>query len=654
MSDTKMVSLDAMDEQLIQKAKQEGVETMWDRKVTMKAPCGFGEKGVCCRICAMGPCRVSPVEGKGAQRGICGATADTIVARNFARMIAAGTAAHSDHAREIAHVMHLASKDGNYTIKDEKKLLRLAEEWEVKTEGKDIYDIAHEVAEIALNEFGKPFGTLRFLERAPEPRKKIWEKLKIKPRAIDREIATIMHSTHMGCTSDAESLIHMGMRTALADGWGGSMIGTEFSDILFGTPVPRETEANLGVLEEKQINILLHGHEPSLSEMIVMASQDPELVKLAHEVGAEGINLAGMCCTGNEVTMRHGVKIAGNFYQQELAVLTGVVEAVIVDVQCIFPSLTPITDCYHTKFITTSPKAKITGATHIEFNEEKALESAKGIVREAIENFKNRKQDKIFIPKTKAQATVGYSVEAVIKQLDRVVNSQIDPLGTVKPLADVIKAGVLRGAAGIVGCNNPKTQHDYGHIEVMKKLIANDVIVVTTGCAAQAAAKAGLTSKDAAKLAGKGLQAVCELVDIPPVLHMGSCVDISRIITLVSETAKFMGVDNCDLPVVGVAPEWMSEKAVAIGNYVMASGIDVFLGVLPPVTGSPEVVDLLTNRVEEMTGAKFFMDEDSLKLADMMLVRIEEKRKNLEKLGLATMNTAQEDDASTTALSEIV
>lgn len=654
MSDFKeTLSLYAMDQQLIEKAKKEGAETMWDRKNAMKAPCGFGDKGVCCRICAMGPCRISPIEGKGAKKGICGATADTIVARNFARMIAAGTAAHSDHARDIAHIMHMANRDGNYTIRDEKKLLKLAEEWNVKTESRDIYDIAHELAEIALNEFGKPFGTLRFLDRAPEPRKKIWEELQIKPRAIDREIATIMHSTHVGCTSDASSLVHMGLRTSLADGWGGSMIGTEFSDILFGTPVPRETEANLGVLEEKQVNIILHGHEPSLSEMIVMAAQDPEMVKLAHEVGAEGINLAGMCCTGNEVTMRHGVRIAGNFYQQELAVLTGAVEAVIVDVQCIFPALAPLTDCYHTKFITTSPKARITGATYIEFNEEKALESAKSIVREAIENFKNRKQERVFIPETKSHATVGYSVEAIIKQLDRVVNSHIDPLGTVKPLADVIKAGVLRGAAGVVGCNNPKTKHDYSHIEIMKKLIANDVIVVTTGCAAQAAAKAGLTSKEAAKLAGKGLQAVCELVDIPPVLHMGSCVDISRILTLVGETAKFMGVDNSDLPVVGVAPEWMSEKAVAIGNYVIASGIDVFLGVLPPITGSSEVVDLLTDKIEKMTGAKFFMNEDPLKLVDMMIERIEEKRLKLEKLGLATMKVAEKDHEIITELSKI-
>jgi len=644
MSENKMISLNAIDDQLVEKAAKDGVETMWDRKEAMKAPCGFGERGVCCRICAMGPCRISPVEGKGAQRGICGATADTIVARNFARMIAGGTAAHSDHARDIAHVMHMASRDGNYQIKDEKKLIALATEWEIETEGRDIYDIAHELAEVALNEFGKPFGTLKFLERAPEQRQKIWKDLGIEPRAIDREIATIMHSTHIGCSSDAASIMTIGLRTALSDGWGGSMIGTEFSDIIFGTPVPRETEANLGVLEENQVNIVLHGHDPSLSEMIVMAAQDPEMIKLAEKVGAEGINLAGMCCTGNEVTMRHGVKIAGAFYQQELAVITGAVEAVIVDVQCIFPALAKVADCYHTKFITTSPKARITGATHIEFNEAEALNSAKAIVKEAIENYANRDRERVFIPKSKDHATVGYSVDAVVKQLDRVVNSHIDPQGTVKPLADVLKAGVLRGAAGIVGCNNAKVKHENSHIEVMKQLIANDIIVVTTGCAAQAAAKAGLLSKDARKLAGAGLQAVCELVDIPPVLHMGSCVDISRILMLVSETAKFLGLDNSDLPVVGVAPEWMSEKAVAIATYVLGSGIDVFLGVTPPVTGSPEVLDILTNKLEDLVGAKAFVNEDPVELSKMIVDRIEERRIKFEQLlGIVEGETATEE-----------
>ena len=365
--DKKMLTIDLNSQVMIDKAEKDGVETMYDRKLAMKAQCGFGLQGNCCRICGMGPCRITPKT----PRGLCGADEHTIVGRNFARMVAGGTAAHSDHARDLAHTMALTSRDGNYKIREEDKLIDLAQEWDVVTEGRDIYDIAHEVAEIALMEFGKPHGVSRFLKNAPKQRQQVWKDYDIEPRAIDREIATIMHSTHIGCTADIDSLIHMSLRTSMADGWAGSMIGTRFSDIMFGTPTPRQTEANLGVLEETKVNIVLHGHEPTLSEMIVLASEDPELVALAKEMGAEGINLAGMCCTGNEVTMRHGVRIAGDFHQQELAIITGAVEALIVDVQCIFPALAKVADCYHTKFITTSPKAKITGSTYMEFKEEK-------------------------------------------------------------------------------------------------------------------------------------------------------------------------------------------------------------------------------------------------------------------------------------------
>lgn len=626
-----VLEFDVVSASLTEKAKADGAELIWDRQQAMKAKCGFGDKGLCCRICAMGPCRVSPVEGKGAQRGLCGATADVIVARNFARMVAAGTAAHSDHAREIASVLLMSNKDGNYKVKDVGKLLNLAKEWGVATEGRENDDIAHEIAEIALNEFGKPFGTQRFLSRAPEPRQKLWKEKGFEPRAIDREVVTLMHSTHIGCMGDADAILEMSMKTSMADGWGGSMIGTELSDIMFGTPTARGTEANLGVIEENMINILLHGHNPSLSEMVVLAAELPEMVALAKEVGAEGINLVGMCCTGNEVTMRHGVKIAGNFYQQELAVLTGAMEAVIVDVQCIFPALARLSDCYHTKFITTSPKARIEGSTFIEFHEDHALESSKTIVREAILNYAKRDRSKVMIPQAKSKALVGYSVETVIQHLDKVVNSHTDIFNTVKPLSDVIWAGVLRGAVGIVGCNNPQVKHDKSHITIMKELIKNDVIVVTTGCAAQAAAKAGLMTMEAKELCGRGLKEVCERVGIPPVLHMGSCVDISRILDIVGRVAIERGLDNSDLPVAGVAPEWMSEKAVAIGTYVVTSGIDTFLGITPQVTGSERFTDMLTNTIEEKVGAKFFFEEDPTVCAQLILDRLEEKR---EKLGI--------------------
>ncbi|MGL5713635.1 MAG: anaerobic carbon-monoxide dehydrogenase catalytic subunit [Paraclostridium sp.] len=624
----KLLTIDLNSQALIEKAEKDGVETMYDRKMAMKVQCGFGLQGTCCRICAAGPCRITPKT----PLGLCGADEHVIVGRNYARMVAAGTAAHSDHARGIAHTMAIASRDGNYTIKDEAKLISLAKEWGVATEDRDIYDIAHEVADIALMEFGKPHGTLKFLSRAPYQRQDLWKKYAIEPRSIDREVVTIMHSTHMGCTADIDSLINLSLRTSLADGWGGSMIGTTFSDILFGTPTIRQSEANLGVLENNKVNIILHGHEPSLSEMIVLASEDPELVALAKEVGADGINLTGMCCTGNEVTMRHGVRTAGDFHQQELAIVTGAVEAMVVDVQCIFPAIAKVSECYHTKFITTSPKAKISGSTYIEFNEETAFNDAKNIVREAILNFKNRDQEKVYIPKLKSSTTVGFSEQAIIGQLDRVVNSQIDSTGTLKPLVDCLKSGVLRGVVGVVGCNNARSVSNKAHMTIMKELIKNDILVVTTGCGASAAGKHGLLTKEARSMASKGLATVCELVDIPPVIHLGSCVDCSRILNVVSEVAKFLDMDMCDIPVAGVAPEWMSEKAVAIGTYVVGSGIDTYLGIMPPIGGSSKTVEILTQTLQESMGATFKVNENPEELAQMIIDDIEKKRVYFEEL----------------------
>ena len=404
------------------------------------------------------------------------------------------------------------------------------------------------------------------------------------------------------------------------------MAGTEFSDVLFGTPKPIETEANLGVMVAENVNIVVHGHAPSLSEMICEYADDPEMIAYAKEMGAKGINVSGVCCTSNEVAMRRGIPMAGNFLQQENVVLTGACEAIVVDVQCIFPALGPLSKCFHTKFVTTSPIAQMPDAEYIRFNAETAGENAKAIVKMAIENFKNRKPELVHIPDMKQKATVGYSVEAIVKTLDGVANSQVDEMGTTKPLLECITSGVIRGAVAMVGCNNPKVRPDTAHIELMKKMIANDIIIIASGCSAQAAAKAGLMDKEAKELCGAGLKRVCELADIPPVLHMGSCVDISRMMILAAELAKDSGLNISQLPVVGCAPEWMSEKAVSIGNYVVATGIDTFLGVDPYVSGSDQIAQLLTEGVRDWVEAAYTVEKDIDKLGDAMIARIEEKR----------------------------
>ena len=597
----------------------------WQQRAKNQTPhCGFGEAGTCCRICSMGPCRITPK----APRGICGCDVHGIVGRNYLRFTAGGSATHSDHGREIMHTLYQTREGGNYQVKDPEKLKRIAREWGVETEGKDIYDLAHEIAEIGLLEYGKPFGTQRFLKRAPEHTQKLWNEAGIEPRAIDREVSQSLHMTHMGCSSKPEALIRQSLRAGLSDGWGGSMMGTEFSDVMFGTPTPIDTTANIGVMEKDNVNIIVHGHDPSLSEMIVFYANDPEMIAYAKENGAKGITVAGVCCTSNEVTMRHGIPMAGNFLSQENVVLTGACEAIVVDVQCIFPALGPLSKCFHTKFITTSPIAQIPDSDFIEFHAESAGENARAIVRTAIENFKNRRPELVNIPDLKTKARVGYSVEAIKKELDGVCNSHVDTYGTTKPLIDCVKAGVLRGAVAMVGCNNPKVRPDTAHIELMKKLLKNDIIVILSGCSAQAAAKAGLMDPDAKEYCGEGLKRVCELVGIPPVLHMGSCVDISRMMILASDIAKDWGINISQIPLCGCAPEWMSEKAVSIGNYVVATGIDTYLGVDPYTKGSSEVVELLQGEhgVKDWVEAHFIVDTDIESLGDKMIAGIEAKR----------------------------
>ncbi len=615
-------SIDPASLAMLSRAEKESLETAWDRHDKQEPQCGFGLLGVCCRNCNMGPCRIDPFGGE-PQKGVCGAGADTIVARNLLRAIAAGAAAHSDHGRDIVEaLLHAATGQApDYQVKDRDKLMALAAELNIESEGRSDQEIAADIARTALDEFGTSKGTLAFLNRLPAQRRELWGKLGITPRGIDREIVEVMHRTHIGVDNDYVNLILHGLRTALSDGWGGSMWATELSDVLFGTPKPVTGVSNLGVLKEDEVNIIVHGHEPTLSEMIVAAARDPELLNLAGARGAKGISISGMCCTGNELLMRHGVPVAGNFLQQELAIITGAVEAMVVDVQCIMPALTGLAACYHTEIISTSPKARFPGAKHVPFEEKCALRIAKDIVRMAVENYPNRNPDRVFIPREKMEFMAGFSVEAIVGALG----------GTLDPLLDAIKDGSIKGIAGIVGCNNPKVTHDYGHVTLTEELIKQDVMVVETGCTAIASAKRGLLLPEAAEKAGPGLRAVCEALKIPPVLHMGSCVDISRILVVAAAVAGALGVDISDLPLAGAAPEWMSEKAVSIGTYVIGSGIYTVLGTVPQVLGSKSVVSLLTEGANEVIGAAFAVEGDPLKAASLIMEHIKGKR---AKLGL--------------------
>ncbi|MBT6337714.1 MAG: anaerobic carbon-monoxide dehydrogenase catalytic subunit [Desulfobacula sp.] len=630
-------SIDLATQQMIKRAHDLNIETVFDRAENMK-PCNIGVQGICCKNCSMGPCRLpmpkSGLEGEDNRKGLCGATPNTIAARNFIRMIAGGAAAHSDHGRNVAEIfMKAARKETkDYTIKDPIKLLSIAPYFNVDTivevDGKemdrDIYEIAVEVGEKALNEWGKPEGELIYLRRAPEALYKKWETMGVRPRNIDREIVEIMHRTHIGVDQDYKNLIKQGTRAAIADGWGGSMMATDLQDVLFGTPFPLASEANLGVMKEDHVNIVIHGHEPVLSEMIVGVTQSREMEEYAISKGAKGIQLSGICCTANEILQRHGVPLCGTFLQQELAIITGACDAMVVDIQCIFQNVANVAKCFHTKLITTHPIAKMEqeNVIHIEFNEHYALEDAKRIVKIAIDNFNNRGAD-VMIPKEKGQQIAGFGVESVLYHLGGTFR------GSYYTLNDNIINGRIRGVAGVVGCNNARTRHNEGHIAVVKELIKNDVLVITTGCNGIACAMEGLlTPESAAAFCGPGLAEVCETVGIPPVLHMGSCVDNSRILLAATEMVKAGGLGNdiSDLPVAGSAPEWMSEKAISIGHYFVASGVYTVFGVTLPTSGAPVFQKYIFEDLQNIYGGMWDLEIDPVKHARKMIAHIDKKR----------------------------
>ena len=612
------VSADA--QAMIERARAEGIETVWDRLKAQEPQCGYCQLGLSCRNCVMGPCRIDPF-GDGPQKGVCGANADIIVARNLGRTIAAGASAHSDHGRDVLEVFAATAKGETtgYEIRDEAKLKALAKELGVAVDGRDKEAIACDLADAMLEDFGTRKQAISMLDRVPKARLELWQRIGIVPRGIDRENVEMLHRTHMGVDNDHINTVLHGLRTSLSDGWGGSLVATELSDVMFGTPRPVVSRANLGVLREDSVNIALHGHNPLLSDVIVQAAADSELLAMARERGAAGINLVGLCCTGNELQMRRGIPMAGNHLIQELILVTGALDAMVVDYQCIMPAITDVAKCFHTAVISTADKAKFPGATHISFDPHRGMEIGREIVRLGILAYGNRVPSRVRLTGEPVEMMAGFSVEAILEALG----------GSPAPLVDAIAAGKIRGAVGVVGCNNPKIRQDYGHTLLTRRLIENDILVLVTGCAAVANGKAGQMMPQSADLAGEGLGGVCRALGIPPVLHMGSCVDNTRILVLAAALAKHLGVDISQLPLAGAAPEWYSEKAVSIGAYVVASGISTVLGVQPNIFGSPNVVKLLAQDLDGVVGARFAVEPDPEKSALWIRRHIESKRQAL-------------------------
>ncbi len=629
MSEFEKITVDPAAQQLLGKAKELGFLTTFDRAQAQGARCTFGNTGICCKICLQGPCRIVPKK-PGGNKGICGAADYTIVARNVVRYMAGGAAAHSDHGRHIAEtLLHVAEgKLHDYKITDVNKLMAVAKKIGVATEGREVNEICKDVAQAALDEFGRMTNEpcTWITKTVTEGRVKKFTDTNIMPTNINIGIAQLLHQTHAGNDADPVNIIFGGLKTALTD-YDGMHLATDLSDILFGTGVPVVTEANLGAIKADKVNIAVHGHNPLLSQMVVAAAK--EMQEEAKAAGATGINLVGICCTGNEVLMREGVAIATNFSTQELAILTGAMDLMVVDVQCIMPSLRSIAGCYHTKIVTTMPIMKIPGSYHYAFDEHNAMNSAKDIVRLAIDAYKQRDAQKVDIPQIKNTVVAGFSLEAILN-----IFKAINPDNPIKVLTDAIAAGEVKGVCLFAGCNNLKGAHDYNHLTVAKELAKNDVFLIATGCAGQAFGKEGLLSGEGVdKYAGEGLKKFFARLNekaglttkLPLIFHMGSCVDNSRAMDLATMMANEMGVDIPDIPYVASAPEAMSEKAVAIGSWHVAMGVPTHVGVMPPVQGSALVYDVVTKIAEDVFGGYLILEEDAHKAVETLVEVLDER-----------------------------
>lgn len=645
--DLPKVTIDNETTEMIKHAEKLGIDTVFHRQSKSGGPsmckdksrCYFGTMGLCCRQCGMGPCRIREEDIKKSykiNKGMCGASTDTIVARNLIMMVARGTSAHASHARHMALTLLKTSKNKTpYTIKEHGKLRAIAAKLNIN-ETQSIEEVANAVSSIALSDILGSSEAMSFSTSYCKTGN-IHVEIKVIPRSIGLELLNEEHETSMGTMADPEMFFLHAARLGMAD-IASLIIGSEFADVLFGIPAPIRSKIGFNVLDESKVNIVIHGHVPLLSEKIVEFSENRDLIDKARSLGAAGINVIGCCCTGNEVLIRHGVQLAGSNLQQELIIATGLVEGFVVDVQCIYPNIENVVTKFHTKLISTMEEARFVGAIHIPFNDENADEIAKNILNIAIENFPKRGKN-IFLPKEEPRDMIaGFSFEAIERML-----SCINPVDPLKPLIDNIASGKIYGIVLLAGCTSPKVVADGSHVTIAKELLARNILIAATGCAAQACGRAGLLSADATeKYAGDKLKDFLHSLGkaagydkpLPPVWHFGSCSDNARVIIIAYALAKKLGVEIKDLPIAVSAAEWVAEKAIAIGTGSVALGITVHLGITPPILGSQAVVSLLTQKTEQLFGGKFFVELDPIQAATILLEHIKNKR---EKLGIGTL-----------------
>lgn len=600
-----------------------GITTIFDRWEAQQPQCGFGIQGVCCQLCSHGPCRIT----RKTQVAICGATADTIVARNLVRLAVHGAAAYTHHLEELAKTIKatVAGKTP-FRIGDEAKLREIAGVVGLDA-SKPTGELAVSLADVILAELRKgsdePLALVNLF--APESRRQAWEKLGAIPGGVLSEIRDALTKSMTSIDTDPMDLLLTVVRLSIAAGYMGLVATITLQDILLGTPALTKSEADLGIIDPETVNIVAHGHVPLVGTAVIQASQDPEMLELAQKAGAQGIKVYGSMCTGQELLQRSATSASGfagqlsNWLAQEYYVATGAVDLVMMDMNCSTPGLKTTADRFHTRLVSVDRIVRMAGVEeHVDYDPEKIAEQAKELVKMAIEAYTHRGQD-IYIPPYKSPVVAGFGVETILGALG----------GSLDPLLDAVKQGTVKGIAAVVGCTNNRNGHDSRTITIMRELIKNNVLVVAAGCASSAAEIEGLMDPAAAEQAGEGLRSICQALGLPPVLNFGSCVDIGRIGVAVTAIAATLGVDPSQLPVVASAPEYLEQKAVVDGVFAVSFGITTHLGPVPPVTGSELVTKILTQDIEGLTGAKFLVEEDPEKAAQALVAVIDTKRRAL-------------------------
>ncbi|MBT9171484.1 MAG: Carbon monoxide dehydrogenase 1 [Actinobacteria bacterium] len=600
------------------------IPTLFDRFEKQLPQCNFGLTGLCCRMCNWGPCKITPT----ADRGTCGKDADAVVIGNHLRAMVAGLSAHAIHAHE-AIMSVISASDGmlNFPLKGAERIYELAERLGILSDGKNLQGLARDAANVMLSDLSnmhsEPMKMLNAF--APTERKKLWKEFDIIPRSVSYEVMESLHMTTLGSCSDWNALAKQELRAALAYCYGTLFTSSFATEMLFGLPAPQECETGYGVLKKYNVNILLHGHSPVMAEKIIEKMDSPEALEMAKMAGAEGIMIAGMCCTGQEMLARHGIPSLANISGQEFAVGTGAFDALVVDMQCVIQGIKTIADCFKTEVITTCNSNRIPGATHIPFDAEDSHnidEKALLIIRKAVEAFKKRDRKEINIPEFVNKAIVGWSYESIVSAF-----------GGIKEIARLLKNGGIRGIATVVGCTNPKVAYEFNHLTTAERLIKEDILIISTGCAGHAFLNSGICSLDEVESVGDALQLICREKAIPPVMISGGCVDNARAIRLFIDIAEGMGMSIKDMPFMFVSPEPGNEKSFGQSLSFLLHGVSVCTGIPAPVPFTDRENNIIkffsgdeSWSIQAMLGARIYTKRDPFEAAETIIEHIGRKR----------------------------